>query len=360
VALFLMRCLFTMFAEDVGLLTRASFTGLLEDYKGQADKVHVPLGRLFADMNKGGYSPELRSDILRFNGGLFKDSTALQIDEDDLVLLTIAAQRDWKDVEPAIFGTLLERALDPRDRAKLGAHYTPRAYVERLVVATIIEPLMADWRDVQAAAAQLLEAGEENQARDTVRGFHRELCRVRVLDPACGTGNFLYVALELMKRLEGEVLETLSDLGETQYLLDLDRHTVDPHQFLGLEINNARGGDRRAGALDRLPAVALQDPRAHPAGRAGAQELRQHRRTGRGARLRRLGVAARRGRPADHPLGRGHIQAAPRDRRASSRRGRHGRTQELPQPAPRHLARGRLHRGESTVHRDEANTSGAW
>ncbi len=237
VTLFLMRCLFTMFAEDVGLLTRASFTGLLEDYQGQADKLHVPLGRLFADMNKGGYSPELRRDILRFNGGLFRDADALQIDEDDLALLTIAAQRDWKEVEPAIFGTLLERALDPRERAKLGAHYTPRAYVERLVVATIIEPLMADWRDVQAAAAQLLEGGEENQARDTVRGFHRELCRVRVLDPACGTGNFLYVALELMKRLEGEVLETLSDLGETQYLLDLDRHTVDPHQFLGLEIN---------------------------------------------------------------------------------------------------------------------------
>ncbi len=237
VALFLMRCLFTMFAEDVGLLDRASFTGLLEEYKGQADKLHVPLGRLFADLNKGGYSPELRSDLLRFNGGLFKDSTALEIDEDDLALLTIAAQRDWKEVEPAIFGTLLERALDPLERAKLGAHYTPRAYVERLVVATVIEPLTADWRNIQAAAAQLLEAGEESKARDTVRGFHRELCRVRVLDPACGSGNFLYVALELMKRLEGEVLETLADLGEDQYLLELDRHTVDPHQFLGLEIN---------------------------------------------------------------------------------------------------------------------------
>ncbi len=279
VALFLMRCLFTMFAEDVGLLTRASFTGLLEEYKGQADKLHVPLGRLFADMNKGGYSPELRSDILRFNGGLFKDSTALQVDEDDLALLTIAAQRDWKDVEPAIFGTLLERALAPRERAKLGAHYTPRAFVERLVVATIIEPLMADWRDVQAAAAQLVEArnealsrarkkealasqaatkgnkdkarqlgreirtltteasGLDREARDLVRNFHGQLCHVRVLDPACGTGNFLYVSMELMKRLEGEILEMLADLGEDEYLAQLDRHTVDPHQFLGLEIN---------------------------------------------------------------------------------------------------------------------------
>ena len=237
VALFLMRCLFTMFAEDVGLLKRDSFTALLKEYKGQADRVHIPLGRLWQDMNEGGFSPELHTDILKFNGGLFKDATTLEITEDDLAWLAIAAERDWKDVEPAIFGTLLERALDPRDRHKLGAHYTPRAYVERLVVATVIEPLTADWRNVQAAAAQLVEAGKENKARDAVREFHQQLCGTRVLDPACGTGNFLYVAMELMKRLEGEVLETLSDLGETQYLLELDRHTVDPHQFLGLEIN---------------------------------------------------------------------------------------------------------------------------
>ena len=237
VALFLMRCLFTMFAEDVGLLKRDSFTALLKEYKGQADRVHIPLGRLWQDMNAGGFSPELHTDILKFNGGLFKDATTLEITEDDLAWLAIAADRDWKDVEPAIFGTLLERALGHRERHKLGAHYTPRAYVERLVVATVIEPLTADWRNVQAAAAQLVEAGEEKRARDAVRGFHQQLCRTRVLDPACGTGNFLYVAMELMKRLEGEVLETLSDLGETQYLLELDRHTVDPHQFLGLEIN---------------------------------------------------------------------------------------------------------------------------
>ena len=237
VALFLMRCLFTMFAEDVGLLKRDGFTGLLKDYKGQPDKVHIPLRRLWTDMNRGGFSPELHADVLRFNGSLFGDATALEITEDELDWLTIAANRDWKDVEPAIFGTLLERALEPRERHKLGAHYTPRAYVERLVAATVIEPLTEDWRNVQAAAAQLVEAGEQKKAREAVRGFHRELCEIRVLDPACGTGNFLYVAMELMKRLEGEVLETLADLGEDQYLLELDRHTVDPHQFLGLEIN---------------------------------------------------------------------------------------------------------------------------
>jgi hypothetical protein len=237
VALFLMRCLFTMFAEDVGLLRRDSFAGLLREYKGQANRVHHSLQRLWNDMNVGGFSPDLRTDILKFNGGLFRDATALEITEDDLQLLTIAAERDWKDVEPAIFGTLLERALDPGERHRLGAHYTPRAYVERLVVATIIEPLTEDWRNVQAAAAQLVKADEEKKARAAVQEFHRRLCKVRVLDPACGTGNFLYVSMELMKRLEGEVLETLTDLGERQYVAEIEGHTVDPHQFLGLEIN---------------------------------------------------------------------------------------------------------------------------
>lgn len=237
VALFLMRCLFTMFAEDVGLLARDSFVGLLERYTGKANRLHITLTHLWQDMNRGGFSPALEIDVLHFNGGLFKESDALEVTEDDLTLLIHAAQRQWQEVEPAIFGTLLERALDIRERSRLGAHYTPRAYVERLVVATVVEPLTEDWRNVQAAAEQWLKEGAAEKARREVRRFHQRLCATTVLDPACGTGNFLYVTMELLKRLEGEVLEALKDLGEDQYLLELDRHTVDPHQFLGLEIN---------------------------------------------------------------------------------------------------------------------------
>jgi len=237
VALFLMRCLFTMFAEDVGLLKRDSFSGLLAEYRGQANRLHIALVHLWQQMNEGGFSPVLRDDVLRFNGGLFQNADALEITEDDLNWLIIAAGREWQDVEPAIFGTLLERALDPRERHSLGAHYTPRVYVERLVVPTIIAPLTEDWRNVQAAAAQMVAAKKTDAARREVEQFHSALCNIRVLDPACGTGNFLYVAMELMKRLEGEVLETLSDLGADEYLTALESHTVDPHQFLGLEIN---------------------------------------------------------------------------------------------------------------------------
>jgi SAM-dependent methyltransferase len=236
VAAFLMRCLFTMFAEDVGLLRERVFEQLLERYRTEPQKLRPALTHLWKEMNDGGFSPTLGNSILRFNGGLFRDTEALPLNEDELSWLILAARRNWTDVEPAIFGTLLERALDEKERHRLGAHYTPRAYVERLVVPTIIEPLTEDWRAVQAKTADSLQRNERAKALETAKEFHRKLCNTRVLDPACGTGNFLYVAMELMKRLEGEVLELLSDLSG-QESLELERHTVDPHQFIGLEIN---------------------------------------------------------------------------------------------------------------------------
>lgn len=237
VARFLMRCLFTMFAEDVDLIPHNSFSDLLKRLRGHPEHAAPSLKGLWQTMNTGGFSQALTTDLKRFNGGLFKDADALPLSEVQLSLLIEAASRDWREVEPAIFGTLLERALDKRQRHKLGAHYTPRAYVERLVVPTIIDPLRADWRDVQAAALTLSQQNRDDDARATVRAFHARLCEIRVLDPACGSGNFLYVALELMKRLEGEVTALLRDLGEDQDALSLAGHTVDPHQFLGIELN---------------------------------------------------------------------------------------------------------------------------
>jgi len=242
VAGFLMRCLFTMFAEDVGLLPPdtepGSFSQLLKDMR--EDSAHLPhlLSQLWADMNNGSaFSPVLRAPIPHFNGGLFADPSALPLTRPQIDLLIDAARADWREVEPAIFGTLLERALDPIERHKLGAHYTPRAYVERLVLPTVIEPLRADWANVQASAFRLDQDSKRDQAIEMVRAFHRQLCTVRVLDPACGSGNFLYVTLEHLKRLEGEVLEALADLGFTQQGLELEGGTVSPEQMLGLETN---------------------------------------------------------------------------------------------------------------------------
>lgn len=233
---FLMRCLFTMFAEDVGLLPDRGFTALLEARKNNPATFHRQLEALWRTMNSGGFSESLDAEILKFNGGLFANATAIELNIEQIELLVQAAKADWRYVEPAIFGTLLERALNPRERHKLGAHYTPRAYVERLVLPTIIEPLRAEWAEVQAAALTYRQQRKTKEAVAEIRKFHHQLCQTRVLDPACGSGNFLYVTLEHMKRLEGEVLEVLGSLVKSGSF-ELEGLTVDPHQFLGMEIN---------------------------------------------------------------------------------------------------------------------------
>ena len=237
VASFLMRCLFTMFAEDAKLLPEHSFTDLLEQAAG--DPQHFPrlLTGLWGEMDRGGFSVLLRTDILRFNGGLFAEHDALALTKEQILLLQLAAEQDWRAVEPAIFGTLLERALDPVERHRLGAHYTPRAYVERLVMPAIIEPLRDEWKYAHAAAIELDRQGKHDEALTELRHFRDRLVHVRVLDPACGSGNFLYVTLEHLKRLEGEVLNTIAEFGSSQEHLEMAGVTVDPRQMLGIEKN---------------------------------------------------------------------------------------------------------------------------
>lgn len=238
VANFLKRCLFTMFAEDVELLPKGSFHDLLVDIKDRNPEAFPnAVKALWETMNTGGYSERLMQTIKRFNGGLFKGIDPIPLTTEQIQLLIDAAKADWRYVEPAIFGTLLERALDPRERHKLGAHYTPRAYVERLVMPTLIEPLREQWGDVRAAAETLLRQNKRDRALQELRAFHYQLCQTRVLDPACGSANFLYVALEHMKRLEGEVLAFIAEQSQGQGMLETEGLTVDPHQFLGLEIN---------------------------------------------------------------------------------------------------------------------------
>ena len=271
VALFLMRCLFTMFAEDVKLLPEGCFTSWLERAKTNAAKFQHELAQLWQAMDKGGYATIAEGPVKQFNGHFFASAQVLKLNGSEIEELYEAARKNWKEVDPAIFGTLLEQALDDKERAKLGAHYTPRAYVERLVVVTVLEPLRQEWAQVQAtaerfkieaealeqeakeagskaklnaagrsvSAAKATEAqGKRSDAIGVIRDFHAKLCRTRVLDPACGTGNFLYVAMELMKGLEGDVLEAIANLaGPQDDLAWLASQTVDPHQFLGLEKN---------------------------------------------------------------------------------------------------------------------------
>ena len=242
-ALFVMRLLFCMFAEDTGLLPKDKFTQFLTEARDLA-KAGSPGADAFwrtglADLWAKLDAPDrdarfwlLGQDFVPYvNGNLFRDSAIYPLPAEFKGELVVAAGKEWKNVEPAIFGTLLEQVLTPGERAKLGAHYTPRAYVERLVEATMAEPLRADWDAARSRAAALVEAGDVAGAVAAVQAFHAQLADTRVLDPACGTGNFLYVALEQLLRLEGEVRQLAAGLGA------LLPPAVHPNQMLGLELN---------------------------------------------------------------------------------------------------------------------------
>jgi hypothetical protein len=240
VAFFLMRSIFCMFAEDVDLLPKDKFTQMLTDCTGSPGTLLTLLQELWSKMDNADrtqrYFAYFGESIRHFNGKLYRDARVLLLTSEEITELAAAARHNWIDVDPAIFGTLLEQALDPVERRKLGAHYTPRAFVERLVERTIMDVLRAEWRAVLKQAEDAKELGDVKKARLLVWDFQKRLCKVTVLDPACGTGNFLYVALEMMKKLEGDVLETLTSLGGNE-LLGLDDETVWPRQFLGLEKN---------------------------------------------------------------------------------------------------------------------------
>jgi hypothetical protein len=242
VAKFLMRCIFTMFAEDVDLLPKRTFADALQRWATSPERFVPELQILWKTMNEGGELYGAPHRIWRFNGGLFADYSALPLTKDQILYLGIAAESNWAQVEPAIFGTLLERALDPKERHRLGAHYTPRAYVERLIGPVIEEPLRAEWELVQAEVRQIIASATSDddrkamvEARKPVYVFYDRLCDVRVLDPACGSGNFLFVALDAFKRLENEILDLLHDLGATE-IFNLHGRPVTPEQFLGIEI----------------------------------------------------------------------------------------------------------------------------
>jgi hypothetical protein len=244
VAFFLIRCIFCMFTQSVGLLPgEGAFSALLETCRGKPAAIFVGLvGDLWRSMNAGGFSAALAAVVKRFNGGLFSPARhggdPLAVDADELALLIMASGRNWAEVEPAIFGTLLEDALTVRQRGQYGAHFTPREFVERLVLPAVMEPLRAEWDSFKATSGRLVQKGDRVAAAAELRRFHTRLCSIRVLDPACGTGNFLYVTMELMKRLEGEVLDALANVeagaGEK---FQMPGESVDPHQFLGLEKN---------------------------------------------------------------------------------------------------------------------------
>lgn len=237
VAVFVMQCVFAMFADSVKLIPDRAFGEFLKSYQGAAKNFSKAISQVFRTMDTGGYCPVLRCDMLWYNGGLYAEDAAIAVSESELDILCKAAACDWAKVEPAIFGALMENALSAEERGELGAHYTPKAMVETLVQATIIDVLQNEWEATSVQIDKLEREGYLRKACELAKSFHNALCHIAVLDPACGTGNFLYIAMDRMKGLEGEVVERLASLGVSQRVLETDGLSVGPRQFMGIEKN---------------------------------------------------------------------------------------------------------------------------
>ena len=290
VAHFLNRVLFCLFAEDVGLLPRRLVTGLIESRRADPEEFGRGLGELFWRMSSreaGRYFGNER--VSWFNGGLFDGPETLAVTRDELAALHAVALLDWSQVEPSILGTLFERGLDPAKRGQLGAHYTDRAKILQVVEPVVLTPLRREFAAMQARV-EVLMAGRspspvtrEGRRRERLPAWEREaeaawqafldrLRAVRVLDPACGSGNFLHVTLRLLKDLEFEAIrwggERLGVTGEFP--------RVGPANVMGIEINpyakELAGVSIWGGHVPVDDRARLRLPQ-----RAGARAARQHR-----------------------------------------------------------------------------------
>ena len=248
VAHFLDRVVFCLFAEDIGLLPNQIFTRITEKSGGDPAKFARFIAQLFEAMAKGGeFGLET---ILHFNGNLFDNATVPNLTSDEVSRITASARLDWSSVEPSIFGTLFERGLDPAKRSQLGAHFTGKEDIDVLVDAVVMQPLRREWDETKQIVEALLTTGKKkpgaapvqlsNPAKKKAMGeaeaiIQRLLTRlqsVKVLDPACGSGNFLYVTLQKMKDLEKSVILHSMDSGLASFF-----PMIGPWQLYGIELN---------------------------------------------------------------------------------------------------------------------------
>jgi type II restriction/modification system DNA methylase subunit YeeA len=241
VAHFLNKLLFCMFAEDSGLLPRGLLKRLAAAAKESPSTFTNGLSELFRKMShEGGLFGAER--IQWFNGGLFDSGEVLSLAAEEIGLVERVSRLDWSQVEPAIFGTLFERGLDPSKRSQLGAHYTNREAILRLVEPVLIEPLRRDLEATKERVLALAAEGKKLTARTPASknptavfdAFLDRLRAVRVLDPACGSGNFLYLALQALKDLEREAIQWMS----LTLQVPMQFPQVGPQAVLGIELND--------------------------------------------------------------------------------------------------------------------------
>ena len=238
---FVNRLVFCMFADDVDLLPGHMFTRMLEQARRTPAHFVDLAGDLFQVMASGGRIGFETVDW--FNGGLFDDATALPLEKTDIDTVLAASNLDWSEIDPSILGTLFERGLDPGKRAQLGAHYTDRDKIMLIVEPVVIRPWLDEWEVEKARIAAELERADaakstsartkrQNEAKRRYRTFINRLRAFTVLDPACGSGNFLYLALQALKDLEHRVQLEAEALGIERAFPE-----IGPTNVKGIEIN---------------------------------------------------------------------------------------------------------------------------
>ena len=241
VAHFVNRLVFCMFAEDVGLLPDNLFTRMLDHARRKPEDFAALARDLFGAMATGGRIGF--ETVAWFNGGLFDDDTALPLNKADIETTLKASALDWSEIDPSILGTLFERGLDPDKRSQLGAHYTDRDKIMQIIEPVVIRPWLAEWETAKARIAVSLEgqagarstAAQTRRRREAERSLGDFLARLRaftVLDPACGSGNFLYLALQALKDLEHRVQLEAEALGLPRAFPE-----TGPANVRGIEIN---------------------------------------------------------------------------------------------------------------------------
>ncbi len=230
-ARYLNRIIFCLYAEDAGLLPEGILSDVLYANRQRPDLSNRALANLFGQMAEGGLFGA--HEIAHFNGDLFRGDTPVELSGGAMQRLGEAVVANWRSIEPSIFGTLFERALDASKRAQTGAHYTGADDIELVVEPVVMTPLRQEWDTARHEIDDLLDDGDGAAARERLESFRRRLASVTVLDPACGSGNFLYIALRSLLDLEREVI----DFAAAQSWTGLSP-TVQPNQMLGLEINH--------------------------------------------------------------------------------------------------------------------------
>jgi N-6 DNA Methylase len=228
---FVLQLIVAMFAEDIDLLPDNTVSGLVNDCLHNDQSSYDLFSGLFNQMNKmerakGGRFVE----VPYFNGGLFSKVEAIDLREDELLLIgghqDAAAMKDWSKVDPAIFGTIFQHSMDAEKRHAYGAHYTHESDIMRIVGPTIVRPWL-----------QRIDTAKTQKELIQLRA---ELTKLKVLDPACGSGNFLYVTYREMVRLETRILFRLEAMMKPkEFNADFKSVvTVSPRQFFELELDS--------------------------------------------------------------------------------------------------------------------------